>query len=416
MGAGEPLVTVVMPSLNQANYVEAAVRSVLEQDYVSTELLIGDGGSSDGTLQKLEHLQGCYGPRLRWISEKDSGPANAVNKLLHRARGDILGWVNSDDMYAPSAVGRAVARFVADPKLQMIYGEAEHVDQFGAPLGRYPTLPPASGIEAFSDGCFICQPTVFLRRNFFEEVGYLDESLVTAFDFDLWLRAFRELAERVSFVEEIQAFSRIHQDTLTHRLRKTVALEGISLLSKHLGVAPTHWFWTYVDELSAKYPFAHAVPDLAAEVNSFLEDSKAHFSRDSLESLKRSLAADVRMQAFPPGVGAQIFPDGWAPERLTVRVARAGRNFSCLRIRGVHESPQSRPLVLQTRTSWGASLVDRIDRHGPFVLDVPVPSTAGENLSIVLHSSETFVPNPPAQGSPDTRRLAFRVVGLVLED
>jgi glycosyltransferase involved in cell wall biosynthesis len=416
MGAGKPLVTVVMPSLNQANYVEAAVRSVLEQDYVSTELLIGDGGSSDATLQKLEELQGRFGSRLRWVSEKDSGPASAVNKLLHRARGDILGWVNSDDMYAPSAVGRAVARFVADPKLQMIYGEGEHVDQFGAPAGRYPTLPPASGIDAFSDGCFICQPTVFLRRNFFDEVGFLDESLVTAFDFDLWLRAFRKLAQRISFVEEVQAFSRIHQNTLTHRLRRTVALEGITLLSKHLGIAPTHWFWTYVDELCATYPFAHAVPDLVAEVNGFLEASKAHFSRDSLESLKRSLAADVRMQAFPSGVGAQIFPDGWAPELLTVRIARAGRDFSRVRIRCTHESPQSRSLVLQTRTSWGDSFVERIDRHGPFVLDVPIPRTAGENLSIVIRSSETFVPQPPAQGLPDTRRLAFRVVRLSLED
>ncbi|MBK8384819.1 MAG: glycosyltransferase [Candidatus Accumulibacter sp.] len=135
-------VTVVMPSFNQGRFIEAAVRSVLEQAYPGLELLIVDGGSSDGTLPCLERLLAVFGDKLRWLSEKDSGPANAINKALRLARGEFVGWLNSDDLYAPGAVATAAAYLTANPEMVMVYGEAEHVDETGTRLAAYQSRRP----------------------------------------------------------------------------------------------------------------------------------------------------------------------------------------------------------------------------------------------------------------------------------
>jgi glycosyltransferase involved in cell wall biosynthesis len=153
-----PQVSVLMPSLNQFDFIEVAARSVLEQRDVSVELVISDGGSTDGTLRLLENLSIEFGPRIRWVSAADRGPASAINRALQNSRADIIGWLNADDIYAPDAVSVAVRRFAADEELVMVYGEAEFVDTAGDILRRYPTRPPSAGIEAFQSGCFICQP------------------------------------------------------------------------------------------------------------------------------------------------------------------------------------------------------------------------------------------------------------------
>src|SRR6266404_5934316 len=123
-----PQISVLMPSLNQIDFVEIAVRSVLEQRNVSLELIIADGGSVDGTLGILEKLLIEFAPRIRWVSAGDAGPANAINKALQLSRGHIIGWLNADDIYAPNAISLAVRTLAADPSLMMVYGEAEHVD------------------------------------------------------------------------------------------------------------------------------------------------------------------------------------------------------------------------------------------------------------------------------------------------
>jgi glycosyltransferase involved in cell wall biosynthesis len=185
-----PLVSVVMPSLNQVQFLEEAVRSVLEQDYPHIELVVADGMSTDGSLELLGQLQAEFGERLRWISQKDSGAAQAVNRAVALAQGEIVGWLNSDDVYAPEALSRAVAFFNTHPAHQMVYGEGQHINAAGESLGKYPTKPPSTPLDAFADGSFICQPTVFMRRGALALVGPLDESLHLAFDYELWLRFF----------------------------------------------------------------------------------------------------------------------------------------------------------------------------------------------------------------------------------
>ncbi len=189
--------------LNQRRFLPEAVESVLGQDGVRLELIVADGGSTDGTQDWLAQ-RAQEDPRVRWHSQRDGGPAHAINWAMQQARGTVLGWLNSDDRYTPGALLRAVQALDAMPRALMVYGHGRHVDEFGYALDAYPTKPPGTSIAAFADGCFICQPTVVVRRTFLLLNGPLDESLRTAFDFDWWLRAFSRFPGRIGFVDALQ--------------------------------------------------------------------------------------------------------------------------------------------------------------------------------------------------------------------
>jgi glycosyltransferase involved in cell wall biosynthesis len=280
-----PLVSVVMPSLNQARFLDAAIASVLEQDYPHLELIVADGGSTDGSMPVLERWQ-AKDARLRWFSRPDRGPAHALNDALAQVRGLVVGWLNSDDLYAPGAIARALAVLWASPDCLLAYGRGWHVDGEGALLDEYPTLPPATPVERFADGCFICQPTVFFKRSLHVLLGPLDESLQTAFDFEYWLRAFLAFPERISFVDAVQAYSRLHADCITLRLRRKVAMEGMRVLAQHLGSAPQHWLLTYMNELQAQAPDNLEALDLRGQMEAAINEAAAWLKPQALEDLK----------------------------------------------------------------------------------------------------------------------------------
>ena len=208
-----------------------------------------DGGSTDGTIDWL-NLASERDGRIKFWSAADSGAAAAINSGFRRAQGVYVGWLNADDLYTPGAISRAMARLQAADEPIMVYGNGFHIDSNGDRLRRYPTLPPPVVIHEFLNGCFICQPTVFFRRSLLFTTGLLDESLKTAFDFDYWLRVFKGHRARIGFVPQVQALSRWHADTLSARLRSTVAYEALALLRRHLDRAPLHWALTYLVELT----------------------------------------------------------------------------------------------------------------------------------------------------------------------
>ena len=186
--AGErPLVSIVTPSLNQGRFIEDAVRSVLAQDYPRIEYVVVDGGSTDETLTVLER----YGGALRWISEPDGGQAAAINKGFRAASGEILGWLNSDDVYEPSAVSAAVAYLRDHPGTAMVYGDARHIDASGRDMGPCSYVEPANLDRLIHEVDYIVQPAAFFRRSAFLAVGPLDESLHWALDYDFWLKIAR---------------------------------------------------------------------------------------------------------------------------------------------------------------------------------------------------------------------------------
>lgn len=274
-----------MPSLNQASFIGASIDSVLSQSYRRIELIVADGGSNDGTIAVLKQ-KAAEDSRLRWFSEPDNGPANALNKAVSRARGTMMGWLNSDDIYTEGAVFRAVTALEANPSWLMAYGHGQHIDAESRPLNNYPTLPPSWPISQFTQGCFICQPTVFSRWSMWVMLGKLDESLKTAFDFEYWLRAFLAFPDRIGFVDSVQAHSRLHEACLTMRLRRTVALEGMEVLARHLGSAPKEWLLTYVIELLAQPASRQDIGNLRQHVMDTLAVVRPLLKQEDLRELE----------------------------------------------------------------------------------------------------------------------------------
>lgn len=289
------LVSIVMPSLNQARFIKAAIDSVLTQDYARLELIVADGGSTDGTLAILQQRQQAD-KRLIWFSEPDSGPAEALNRALAKVCGTLIGWLNADDLYLPGAVTRAVNIFLANPLCLMLYGHGEHIDETGMFLHLYPTLPPDTSIEQFRQGCFICQPTVFFRRTLYQLLGPLDQSLKTAFDFDYWLRAFQAFEGRISFVDALQAQSRLHKNCITLRQRRTVILEGMQVLAKNFGHAPKEWVLTYLDERLAQTGDVPESDDLCLEMTEILNSAKPFLEPSEYAVLQETIRQRTQVQ------------------------------------------------------------------------------------------------------------------------
>ena len=182
-----PLVSIVTPSFNQGRFLEATIRSVLEQDYAPLEYILIDGGSTDESLSIIQ----AYAPRLsHWVSEADRGQSQAINKGLKLAHGEILGWLNSDDMLAPGAVSRAVAVFTHEPQVDVVYGRLERIDEDGHQIPT-PILPKDRlefSAQHVLGECVVNQPGSFWRRAIMERAGVLDEGLQYAMDYEYWSR------------------------------------------------------------------------------------------------------------------------------------------------------------------------------------------------------------------------------------
>lgn len=178
-----PLVSIITPSFNQASYLEQTIQSVLDQDHADIEYLVIDGGSTDGSVDIIKK----YVPRLAyWVSEKDAGQADAINKGMARAKGDIVAWLNSDDYYLPGTISAAVKAFDENPDVVLVYADMLAVDEHGQTFNtlRYRQLT----LEELLCFQIIGQPGVFMRRAAFEKVGGLDLSYHFMLDHHLWIR------------------------------------------------------------------------------------------------------------------------------------------------------------------------------------------------------------------------------------
>jgi hypothetical protein len=179
-----PLVTIVTPSLNQGPFIRPTIESVLGQDYPHIEYLVMDGGSTDGTLEILK----SYGERVSWVSERDRGQSHALNKGFQRAKGEILGWINSDDVLLPGAVTKAVEAFRKDPGLGMVYGEGFILEEDGSVRCRFPYSEP---FDLWRLVCYwdsILQQSVYMRKTALEAIGWVDESIHWGMDWDVFIR------------------------------------------------------------------------------------------------------------------------------------------------------------------------------------------------------------------------------------
>jgi glycosyltransferase involved in cell wall biosynthesis len=219
----QPLVSVVTPSYNQAAYLETTIRSVLEQDYPSVEYFVMDGGSTDGSVDLIRK----YADRLSgWVSEKDRGQGDAINKGLARADGEIVAWLNSDDYYLPRAISAAVNAFEQNPETAFVYGDMLAVDQSGQTLNLLQYRQYS--LEDLLCFQIIGQPAVFFRREAYEQAGRLDINFHYMLDHLLWIRMARE--SKVVYIPQTWAAARFHPQAKNRSLAVEFPKEAFRIL------------------------------------------------------------------------------------------------------------------------------------------------------------------------------------------
>jgi glycosyltransferase involved in cell wall biosynthesis len=231
-------VSIVTPSLNQAQFIERSIQSVLAQQWRPLEHIVFDGGSTDGTLDILKKYNG----QLRWVSEPDKGQSDAVNKGVRTATGDVIGWLNSDDIYYPGAVKLAVEFLAAHPELDAVYGMADYIAADDSIIDTYPTEP--WHFPRLKDVCFICQPALFLRRSVFERHGYLGTDLHYCMDYEYFLRLGRA-GVRFGYLETKLAGARMYVGSKTISGRMEAHAEIINMFCRSFGTVPDSWLFSY---------------------------------------------------------------------------------------------------------------------------------------------------------------------------
>lgn len=265
-------VSVVTPSYQQGQFIERTLQSVASQRAPGIEIehVVFDGGSTDNTVEILKN----FSPAVRWVSQKDKGQTDAVNQGIRATDGEIIGWLNSDDVYYPAAISRVVEYFINHPEVDVVYGMADHINLDDYAFEAYPAEP--WNFERLQETCFICQPALFFRRRLVEQHGLLDESLNYCMDYEFWLRL-GKAGVRFAYLEEKLAGSRLYEDNKTLGARVKVHKEINDMFKKKFGKVPDRWLFNY----------AHAVLEQRAPTQGDTPLSAIHVGVLSLLSALR---------------------------------------------------------------------------------------------------------------------------------
>ena len=222
-----PAFSIVTPSYNQGEFIEDTIKSVLSQGYPNLEYIVVDAGSTDDTHLILAKYQGHID---KIIIEPDNGPADAIRKGWKSANGDILAYLNSDDIYLPGAIHKVADFFSRETHINMICGNELRINSDGNVLGQ-------SSIEhvdycSLLSLCFIPQPSVFVRKNVLAEVGGINPQMRFIFDFDLWVRIAKKYAIRC--IPDLLSATRWHDNTITLKRRVDIVKELDDLVNREI--------------------------------------------------------------------------------------------------------------------------------------------------------------------------------------
>ena len=232
--AAAPRIAIVTPSYQQGHFLERTIRSVLDQGYPNLQYHVQDGGSTDGTREVLER----YSDKLTWVSERDSGQTQAINRGFARVSGDIMAWLNSDDILLPGALAFVADYFAAHPEVDVIYGHRLLIDENDRQIGRW--MVPRHNDYVLSWADYVPQETLFWRRRLWEKVGErVDESFRFAMDWDLLVR-FRDADARFVRVPRFLGGFRIHPQQKTSAAINEIGFAEMSRIRERaLGRVPT---------------------------------------------------------------------------------------------------------------------------------------------------------------------------------
>ena len=386
----QPLVTIVTPSLNQGEFIRATIESVLAQDYPRIEYLIMDGGSTDQTASVAAE----YSTRLTWISETDRGQSHAINKGFLRARGDIVAWLNSDDLLLPGAVAAAVAQFQQAGPAGAVYGEGYLMDRSGLSRRRFPATERFNLWKLTYLSDYILQPAAFFRRPALEEVGWLDESLHYAMDWDLLIRLGKKFG--LAYTPEYLAALREYPEAKSFSGGRARLAEIRRVLERHTGLhrAPGYW--------------PHALDQLQRSTMTALTRPGPRWLRPPAQFLSLLVYAATAAPIAWVALRSQgCFPDGWVGRRLRWMLPEGHGRVA---IRGL--VPDHPSLRGQTLAVWleGRELARWPLGPGRFEIAFEPPTPAGSALQFEVRATR-WRRAPPHAGL-GLRRLAWKIESI----
>lgn len=214
-----PRISIVTPSLNQGQFLEEAIHSVLSQGYPNLEYIVIDGGSTDGSVEIIKKYEKYLS---FWISEKDEGYADAINKGLQKSTGEILGWLNADDRYAKGTFIKITETFRKHPDGIVVHGNRILIDQNGKVTG-WSCLPPFDPSRSIYT---VCSETAFWRRSAMSRVGVLNSELQFAADFEFFCRLYQSGGGKFIKLNEFLGYFRSHPKSKTSRFAQVLQEEA----------------------------------------------------------------------------------------------------------------------------------------------------------------------------------------------
>ncbi len=385
----DPLVTIVTPSFNQGRFIRATIESVLEQDYPRIEYIVMDGGSTDETAEVVAEYSG----RLTWISEPDRGQSHAINKGFQMARGEVVAWINSDDVLFPGAVARGVEALSANSDLGAVYGEGSLMDEAGRITGRFPATEPFNLWKLVHVWDYVLQQSVYFRKSTLDEVGYVDESLNWALDWDLLIRIGRRyelgyIPEEMGALREYDAAKSFSGGG--RRFRELV--ETLRRHGRHR--YPPGYFVYGLDTyqgILTRYLERLLPASISGRLNSWLSRT-AH-----------ARIAKVLREA------QGVYAGGWATARIEWMLPTTNRR---IRIQG--SLPDLSDLAGQTlRVSVdGVEIGTRSLEIGNFDLELDLPETRTDAHPLILIEADRSVPASSIGLLPEQRPVSYVLQGI----
>lgn len=380
----QPLVTIVTPSFNQGRFIRQTIESVLAQDYPRIEYIVMDGGSTDETAAVVKEYDG----RLSWFSEKDRGQSHAINKGFRMAQGELVAWLNSDDLLLPGAVRHAVAAFERRPQAGAVYGEGYLIDRNGEIKRRFPHTQAMNLWRLVHLSDFILQQTVFFRKSVLEEVGYINEQLHYTMDWDVLIR----IAKRypLEYIGEFMAALREYAEAKSSSGGLTRVREIRDMLRSHSGM---------------RFPPGYIVYGLDTYQGIWCDWVGKH----APAAVREPLAGAIRT-VCSTYIGKTIMEaQGWYPDRWagpTVKwMSPPGEGTLAVTGRLPDLGGPLDGQVLEVREN-GHVLGRQPLEPGPFHLEIEPRGARDEVVNLTLHASRFVIPEP-VMGGHDRRRISY---------